>query len=78
MFYDPNSCGGKSYSQSCDNVPISSYSSGLNMSSKNIVKNVYSISNSSTKDRNETKDELNTMILSTEHKLLFDKTSGLM
>ena len=78
MFYGPNSCRGKSYTQSCDNVPISSFSSGLNMSSKNIVKNVYSISNSSTKDRNETKDELNTMILSTEHKLSFDKTSGLM
>ena len=76
MIYDPNSCGGKSYSQSCDNVPISSYSSGLNMSSRNIVKNISSISNSSTRASNETKDELNTdeaMIQSMEHKLSFDK-----
>ena len=46
------------------------------MSSKNILKNVSSISNSSTKDSNETKDELNkdeTIILSTEHRLSFDK-----
>ena len=76
MFYDPNSCRGKSYTQCCDNVPISSYSSGLNMSSENIVKNISSISNSSTNDSNDTKDELNTdeaMIQSVEHKLSFDK-----